>query len=378
MKDKINAIDMNEKLDYEEIYNLFKTDSSKANKEISKRIHIFKNNIDLFGYYANKDIKNLLNTFDSKLSKNNDKLYLSFKSDIEQYISCISQIILSIKLFLKIREILAKTVSNSKNRLSKLKNENKLKNSNEHYLFSYLESLLKISKKNNKYYPNVSMLLNKKLSLIKNNPENHHSLTKFFSKHKTCGISNDEIKTTKYNELVTPRFDSKSIEKFHDQEHKNSDLENSFEINSLKKNNSNFTLSECIINEGQLTPNNLESKLIESPIVKPKTKITFTKLRKPQSINVNNINNIRQLITETNLIIENNKNNQCRNLLEMIKNIYKKGLINSEEKVKLKQLVIKKSKKIKYLYDNIYKNSNNDKTKLESEVKKIINSFVNN
>ena len=90
MKDKINAIDMKEKLDYEEIYNLFKTDSSKANKEISKRIHIFKNNIDLFGYYANKEIKNLLNIFKLKLSENNDKRYLSFNSDIEQYILYIS------------------------------------------------------------------------------------------------------------------------------------------------------------------------------------------------------------------------------------------------------------------------------------------------
>ena len=57
----------------------------------------------------------------------------------------------------------------------------------------------------------------------------------------------------------------------------------------------------------------------------------------------------------------------------MIKKMYKKGAINSEEKVKLKQLVIKKSKKIEYLYDNIYINLKNDKNKLVSEVKKIIN-----
>ena len=53
----------------------------------------------------------------------------------------------------------------------------------------------------------------------------------------------------------------------------------------------------------------------------------------------------------------------------MIYKIYKKGLINSEEKIKLKKLVIEKSKNIEYLYYNIYLNSKNDKDTLITEVK---------
>ena len=53
--------------------------------------------------------------------------------------------------------------------------------------------------------------------------------------------------------------------------------------------------------------------------------------------------------------------------------MYKTGLINSEEKIKLKQLVIKKSKKIEYLYYNIYSNSKNNKNTLANEIKKLVN-----
>ena len=173
MKDKINFIDMNGKLNHEELYNLFKTYSFKRNKEISEKINNFKNNMDFFKFYSNKDIKNLLNIFKFKLSENNDELFSSFKSDIEQYIFCISQIILSIKLFLKIHDILTKIVINAKNHLTKLKYENKLENYNQDYLFLYLESLLKISKKYLKFNNlNDSTLLSDNISLFENIPNN--------------------------------------------------------------------------------------------------------------------------------------------------------------------------------------------------------------
>ena len=57
----------------------------------------------------------------------------------------------------------------------------------------------------------------------------------------------------------------------------------------------------------------------------------------------------------------------------MINDIYKKTLINSEEKVKLKQLVIEKSKKVEYLYYNVYKNLKSDKNMVLTELKKILN-----
>ena len=365
---------MNEKLNFEEIYNLFKTHSSKANKEISKKINTFKKNIDFFEHYANKDIKNLFNIFELKLPENNDNYFLlSFKSDTERYMSCVSQIILSIKIFLKIQDILTKIVTNAKSYLSKLKCESKLKNYNQNYLFLYLESLLKTYKKNHTFFPSDSTLFSSKMSSIEDNLKNYSS-PKFLGKHKTGISSNNETKSIFYNKLPTPRFKSKPKEKFENKEQKNPNLENSTTNIFLIKKNSVFTLAEYIYDEEKFTPKkNLEGNLINSRInLQNKTK-TYTKVRKPKTESVNKLKNITQILSETDFMIENNKENYCKNLLEMINNIYRKGIINSEEKVKLKQLVIEKSRKIEYLYNNIYKNSQNDKNKLIYEVKKILN-----
>ena len=360
MKDKINSIDMSEKLNYEEIYNLFKTHSSEINKEISEKINIFKNNIDFFEFYSSKNIKNLLNIFELKLFENNDESFSPFKSDIEQYISCISQIILSIKLFLKTQDILSKMVLNAKKQLSKLKYENKLENYNHDYLFLYLDSIFKNSEKIPKLYSSVSStLLSSNISFFGNNSKNS-LFQKFSSEQKINDFPKVEIESIIYDSPPTPRFESDK--EFEIQMEKNSNLD-SIENDSIIKNDSILTLSEYIFDEEPIIQQKSESKLIKS-----KTK-TPTKLRTSQTESFNNHKNKRNTFSETCFV----KKNQCKNLLEMINNIYKKGLINSEEKVELKRLVIEKSKKIEYFYNNIYKNSKNDKNKLVFEVKKIVN-----
>ena len=57
----------------------------------------------------------------------------------------------------------------------------------------------------------------------------------------------------------------------------------------------------------------------------------------------------------------------------MINNIYRKGIINSEEKIKLKQLVIGKSKKLENLYNNIYSNKLLDQNVLRLEITNLLN-----
>ena len=364
---------MNGKLNHKEIYNLFKTNSSKINKKIYDKIDIFKHNMSFFEYYASKDIKNLFNIFELNLSKNNDEPFSFFESDIEQYISCISHIILSIKLFLKTQDILKKMFISSKNHLSKLKYKNKLENINKDYLFLYLDSLLKSSEKNHKINSSTSTLLSDNITSFDAIPK-YSKFKKLSSDYLTDVFSNCGIESNKYDNYSTPKF--KSDEKFENQEKKYSNFENSIENNLLVKNDSILILSEFIFAEEPSTPKNLESKFIEPRIIKPKIKNTFTYERISKTKNIGKIKKIkhkRYKFSEADLIIKNDKKNHCINLLEMINKIYKKGLINSEEKVKLKQLVIDKSKKIEYLYYNIYKNSKNVKNTLVTEVKKIVN-----
>ena len=372
MKDKINTIDMNGKLDRQGIYNLFKTNSSKANKEICEKIGIFKHNMDFFGYYTNKNIKYLLSIFELKLSENNDEAFSSFKSEIEQYISCISQIILAIKLFLKTQDILKKLFIYSKNHLSKLKYENNLENYNKDFLFFYLESLLQNSEKNTKFNSSTSTLLSNNISSFEA-LQKYSKFRKLSCEHKIHDFSNVGIESIIYDDPTTPKFESE--EEFENEEKKNSNMENSFEYHSNIKKGTIFSFSEYAYPEKLFTPKNLESKLIEPPIVQPKIKNTFTKEIIPKNKNVNIAKKDKKkihLFSEVDATIKNNKKNHCKNLLEMINKIYKKGIINSEEKVKLKLLVIEKSKKIEYLYYNIYKSSKNVKNRLISEIKKIV------
>ena len=372
MKNEINSIDMNGKLDHEELYNLFKTHSLKINKKIFKKINNFKYNMDFFKFYSNEDIKNLLNIFELKLSENNDEFFSSFKSDIEQYIACISQIILSIKLFLKTHDILMKIVINAKNYLSKLKYQNKLENCNQDYLFLYLESLLKISEKNHKFNnSNISTLISNNISSYLDIPKNN-LFSKYFNVFKINNLLNSEIESSIYDDPPTPRFELESDEDFENQEKTNLSLDNSTENTSPIKKDSALTLSEYVFVKEPFTPQNHELKLIESPIVNIKKNNSST--LETQIENVNKHKNKRNISyrNKINLIKKNKNKNHYKNLLEMIIKIYKMELINSEEKIKLKQLVIKKSKKIEYFYYYIYLNSKNDKKTLITEVKKIM------
>ena len=224
MKDKINSIDISGKLDHEKMHNLFKTHSSKANKEIFEKINIYKNTIDFFEFYSNKNIKNLLNIFNLKIS--DDEFFSSFKSDIELYISAISQIILAIKLFFKSQDILTKIIINAKSLLSKLKNENNLENYHQNYLFVYLESLFNFSVKNPRFYSSTSTLFSSKFSSFGSRQKNP-LFEKFSSGYNINYFSNNETESTIYDKPSTPRFELELDKEFENEEKKNSDLENS-------------------------------------------------------------------------------------------------------------------------------------------------------
>ena len=360
MKDKINSININGKLDREKLFNLFKTHSSKINKEISEKIDIFIHNKDFFEFYSNNDIKKLLYIFKLKISEDNDIPFSSFRSDIDQYISSISQIFLSIKLFFKIQDILTKIVVKAKNNLSKLKYENKIDNYNHDYLFLYLESLIKISEKPLKFYSSASTLFTFNFS-SGDNPKKL-LIRKLSNEYKFNYFSNSEIESDENNSPSTPKFELELDKEFENQEKKNTNSENSF----IKK-SSVLTFSNYVFFKESFTQQN-----VKSIITNQNEKNTYTKGNMLQIENSNkHYDNTNQLSKTCHII--NNNTNLYINLLEMITKLYKKGLINSEEKLKLKQLVIRKSTKVENFYYTIFKNSKTDKKVIEDEVKKMIN-----
>ena len=335
MEKILKAVDTNGEMKKKEIYKLLKTNSQKINSEISKKIKSFNKIDDFIDHYSNKTpLLEFLNCMEFNSSKNYGKIFSSFDSNIEQYISCLIQINIAIKLIFKLQEILNKIFISSKKYLLKLKLEQRIESVSQKNLFSFIKKLLNIHRtKTLRKFSNSSSILNKNTSVSVD--DNLVYSQKFISNQTLNPFSNNDFgKTLKLlsEEPLTPKFGSNS--------HKNT--ENTKKENYQKiciKKDSSFTLA------GEEEINSFKDN---KSLIKSKTK--------------------------NSIIIFNDKNEKkYENLLEMINDVYKKGIINSEEKIILKQLVIAKSKKLENLYYNIYKNKFIDNNVLRLEISNLLN-----
>ena len=354
----IDLINMKDEIKKEEMFDFFKTNSSEINSEIYKKIQNSSKLADFCDYSSNRSnifrLINLLKNTESYFSKVcNDKSFSSLKSKNEQYIFCISQLFLSIKFFLKVKDIINKILISSKKYLNKLRKENQIQNSHQNNLFSFIDNLLLFSKtKNSNFLPNVSTIIN---TLYSTKKTTQNLLKKF--NYKSSNVL--------YNGSFTPRFSSKSDEDEENNQKKEKEQEIGFPIRT----NSILTFSEFVFFNEQITP---PSVLPEKELFCLKEEFSPLKpRRKPDSINlcsfkkINNENKNRVLLNIT------DKNNY-KNLLEMINSLFKKCLINDKEKLKLKQLVLSNSQNIQYFFNNVYDNSNIPADVFIFELKKIL------
>ena len=338
MEEILKALDTKEGMKTKEIYGLLKTNSKKINSEISKKIKSFNKIGDFFGHYSSQThLLELLKIAEFNSTKNYDEIFSSFDSNIEKYISCFTQVILSIKLILKTQEILNKILLSSKHYLLKLKIEKQIENLSQENFFFYVENLLDSSGiKSSRSYSNDSTAL----SLNSFDPLNYNLLNqkKITDNQNLKSFSSADIAKTLniyYEEPCTPTFGLQS---------------DNFIENITKENCENIHIRK----DPLLT-------LSGEQIMSLREKMIF-------------FNDKKNSFSEKNFVYNNIPNEKkYENLLEMINSLYKKGMINSEEKVRLKQLVIAKSKKLENLYYNIYKNKIVDQNALRIEITKLMN-----
>ena len=337
MKEILKTLGVKRKMKTKEIYSLLKTNSRKINSEISKIIKSFSKIDDFFNYYSNQtSLFELLNKLEFNASKNYDEIFSSFDSNIEQYIFCVTQIIISIKLILRAQKILNKIFLSSKQCLSKLKIEQQIENISQKKLFSFIGNLLDNprAKTSKNYSSSFSKIKFESSDSINNNLLYHQN---FNTRQSLKPFSNIDIeKTLKiiYEEPCTPKFGSNL-----DQTYENAEKVNCQNIHVKK--DSSLTLS------GEHAIKSLDNKTI--------------------------VKDIKNDYISKKIVNNNMNEKKYEKLLEMINNIYKKCIINSEEKIKLKQLVIAKSKKLENLYYNICKNKFKDENFLRTEITKFIN-----
>ena len=123
MLDFIKSLDLSEELKINEIYYLFKTDSSEANLQLLSTLQKFKTNKDFLNYYTNQDCKSTVDIYDnilfisSEICKEKGKT--KFRNINDNYISGFSKIIFLFLLLQKHNELLSKLLMNTKKYINK-------------------------------------------------------------------------------------------------------------------------------------------------------------------------------------------------------------------------------------------------------------------
>lgn len=383
--------------------------SSEKKELIKSRINNFKTTSDFFNYYSNTNIISLFESFD-KLDTifstiNNHKI--NFKSKVDQYISELSNIILSFSLISKNQTIIIKAITDSESHLKNFYLEYNISKDSQKQLDEYVDKLIDIKNGTKKKDFSDDNLFNKKQRNKIGKSKNQNILilnqkTEENSINFNCNlinifpsinnnINNNTNEETSINNLLTPKFQNKIIE----------DNNNHYsQLNNIKENDINknpVIKQESIQSYYTLaSKNNQEEKMISTldDEKKEKTKddlnmsnflndsevqLVYCKSNASDKMNDNETEEsetknfftkktpTKQIFSCMNLKSKMEKS-MFKDILGIINNLYKNGEINNDEKVQLKKLIITKSDKI----SKLYKSYNIDDLKFINELKKLI------
>ena len=325
----LESLDLSKNPSNEQIYNLFKTSSQSINKKIRSKIQSFNSPFELIEYYSKTNIKDVMNLFDSlEKSLNNICDYGNitnyFSSNLDQYMSYLSKIILITFLISKFQLKITDVLTYTKINLLKMNLENQVEINSKKLINIYINNLIKNVK--NKRYSRRST----------KDGSNNQTPKGFTPKNNTIknntSIFVDSFKTAKFNELENIHESQLSL-------------------------NNNSVKNDYIPKESQLTLSG----------------IIFTPSKKcSKSEKQNNNFRVDKKISKNNNIDKTKNTNMVIYLLETINSMYKRCLINADEKVKLKTLIISKSIEIEKLYIKFHDKKKNVFMK---ELKKLLDKL---
>ena len=162
MYKEIKSIDFLGEMKINDLYYLYKTNSSPINLEIISNLQKFINYKEFFKHYMNKDIKSYYKSLDNFIqnlsSLVNQKNQIKLDSKIDQYISDFSYIYALCNILFKLNNSLLSIILKAKNVLSGLYTKHKLdKNKQDKIdeclsrMFKYFSRYLSIKKKFSKF-----------------------------------------------------------------------------------------------------------------------------------------------------------------------------------------------------------------------------------
>ena len=372
----LESIDLSEEMALDNIYYLLKTSYSSNNLKLLSKIQHFSNSYDFLQHYINKDINQLFIDF-RKLEENylnicNNENYLNFSQNIEKYISIFSNLILLFNLIIKNMNIIKSILSKVKNNLIKYGSKNIVDFDFQNKINEFTNNLLKLSLDDNLYKINILKTFNKdNISTANKTESNTNSISKdkFINEEE---LNNDLYSSDNDDNTLTPNFPSKG--------------ENNSLLTLINNNNENLKPKiklkeymkkksiDSILNLHCVNNTNDINK--EKPNIKENGALIFledekdNQKKKGQFILNNNIKNLNESVKKSNsdkINIKFKNSNMYSFILKKIRELHKKKYINSTQKIKIKQLIITKSSRVKNLY---YSYLNNNVKKFIQEIKK--------
>jgi hypothetical protein len=380
MFDFIKSLDLSEEIKSNEIYYLFKTDSSEINLNFLSSLQKFKTNQEFLYYYTNQDCKSVIDIFynissiTSEICK--DEKYLFQNNKNEQYISGVSKIIFLFLILQEYNKLLGKILMNTKQYIKKFYIDFHLQKNTKEKIKSCINDLTCSSIVTSRR--NYSRRSTKEETIISLKKLSDACLFKNKQQEMNSNSNEDEY----LFQIKTPKFDEEENYIIKDNK------ESKNESNNNDKINLNNGVNEILINKKEskkisdstltlakmnfiLEPEFEEMKLFE----KTKSQDNYQRKENKRIKSLDNLNNkLIQNDKANNLIDIPEKNKQILvKFLDSINNLYKEGKINSEIKKSMKKLIISDSKKIIDRFINL---NNNNKTFNNIFMKNNINGFL--
>ena len=372
-----------EKIKSYQIYDLFKTSSAQVNKELHHKFGEYPILTDFLKHYTNidikilnKDITNLFLEISSLADINS--LNDNFKSNNDQYISEISKLYLLFNAIHDINDYIGKILSKIRNLIS---SQCEWQNLDKHFqekikeLTTYIlnchdskkylpwEDYFDTKEKKFDYKSKSNKLLNiEKIELLKDllekdsNINNNKIIPNLVKSQKVLVNLENNKGETHHKNGTHVRHHSNNHKLDGEINHKHHLINNESKLNTKEE---NYNKKENIEN---IDSNDINDYITSIPKDSLFMNRQFHKKREKflshDNINEWNVQSTKQCLyldknqpeetSEQLLIIEDSK--IYADLLEIIYELYKDGKITYEQKIKLKQLIIKKCPKILNTY----------------------------
>ena len=405
-------VNLSNEIDKEVFFNLFKSKQSDLNAELFAKISSCETYYDFFNLYTGVDLNTLFNTI-NLFSSGISSIISDNNLDNVPYFTIISKIVISLEIVIKLKNILEDCLNKIKKYTNKflIKNDvnpklkSKIKNSIEDLLNQLTQR--NESKKLEKNYTKSSLskslfasaTFNEKESKIvkkeNNNIVEDFTTPKFnkplqsaknFSSFLFSGDKiKDNLTQNKTSDNISKEIDlsitlknfnsntiSPSVLKLEKKENNKKMKRNCSCLNCSDRRNKRDNIEIVIKN----IENNLNFSFGEEKTKNSKSDNSKKKRLSKFSLKTPSSSLDKEKIKQKSPTSNSSLNaDMFFNLLQIINESFKGGLINAEEKLILKQVIISKSKLVFDIYQKFYLNANiediNNKKLLIDELKKI-------